>query len=168
MPAILVPVDGSIHALKALSIACDLAEKHGGHIAILSVLARDRHADKLLELPVARAFPKDIRAELEALASRRQGSSAAAPALSDRTLNTISSSILQEAEARIRRRGHEVERLPVVDGNPAEAILSAARRVSASTIVMGCRGLGETESSSFGSVSQQVFRNADCTCISVK
>ncbi len=50
MHTILVPVDGSDHALKAITIACDLAEKYGGRIALLHVLAGDMSADKHPEI----------------------------------------------------------------------------------------------------------------------
>ena len=38
MSAILVPVDGSTHSLKALRIGADLAEKYGGRMVLLHVL----------------------------------------------------------------------------------------------------------------------------------
>lgn len=50
MHSILVPVDGSDHALKAITIACDLAEKYGGRVALLHVLAGDMSGDNQPEV----------------------------------------------------------------------------------------------------------------------
>lgn len=53
MSTVLVPMDGSDHAMKALHIACDLATKHGGRIALSNVLSEDVDATDLLALCAA-------------------------------------------------------------------------------------------------------------------
>ena len=135
MSVILVPVDGSSHALKALHIASDLADKYGAEVALLHVIGA--HADQV---------PDDQRD----------------------LLKTRANEILQQAEAKVQHRGVKFRVLDIEIGDPAEAILIAARKVKPSTIVMGCRGASETARNSFGSVSQLVFQRSDCTCISVK
>lgn len=162
MPAILVPVDGSSHALKAVRIACDLAEKYGGVIALLHVLVEDRQAGRILALPVARSLAPEIVAELTTAAV-----SDASP-VSEATLEAVGSTILGDAEGRVRRRGLDAEVLPVARGAAAENILAAIRQTGASTVVMGCRGMSDAEAAGLGSVSHRVFEEADCTCISVK
>jgi nucleotide-binding universal stress UspA family protein len=162
MSAILVPVDGSTHALKALRIACDLAEKYGGVIALFHVVVPGRQAGKILGLPVARSFAPAVVAELKKAAAKGAQPVAAA------TLRAVGAGILGEAEARVIRRGLEAEVLPLGAGNPAESILGAIKQAGASVIVMGCRGMSDTDAAGLGSVSQTVFQKADCTCISVK
>ena len=162
MHAILVPVDGSAHAAKALHIACDLAGKYGGRIALYHALARDKPARDLLRLTAAKSFgPKLTEALQQAAESPPQP-------LPDDMLRAIGQKILEASAAKARQRGVEAETLSIETGDPSEGILVAARTAGANTIVMGCRGLSDTDASSFGSVSNTVFQKADCTCISVK
>ncbi|MCG8561081.1 MAG: universal stress protein [Hyphomicrobiales bacterium] len=162
MPAILVPVDGSAHAAKALHIACDLAGKYGGRIALYHALARDKPAHDLLRLTAAKTFGPKLTKALERAAER------APQPLPDDILRAIGRKILQASAAKARQRGVETDTLEIEAGDPSEGILVAARTAGANTIVMGCRGLSDADACSFGSVSNTVFQNADCTCISVK
>jgi nucleotide-binding universal stress UspA family protein len=160
MSAILVPVDGSVHALKALRIAGDLAENYGGRIVLLHILVPDRKARRILSLPIADTLPTAVTSALEKASDRSRVPEAALRAVGER--------ILEDADARVRRRGIETEIMPVEQGDPVQSILIAARHAGANTIVMGCRGLSDDREQGFGSVSRQVFQNAECTCISVK
>jgi len=162
MHTILVPVDGSSHALKALHIACDLADKYGGRIALLHVVAANKTAAELLQLPVAGSFPANLRKVLDAASARP------AVKLPGAVLEAVGEAVLGHAAGRAGRRGLEVETLPLEAGDPADSILVAQKRTGATTIVMGSRGIGDQGGSSFGSVSNKVFREADCTCLSVK
>lgn len=161
MHKILVPVDGSGHALKALQIACDLADKYGGQIVLLHVLAGRRQAGELLALPVASMFSAKLKEVLAAV----DGKLAPVP---DSVRKAVGEAILKHGEERVTRRGIEVEALDLESGDPADSILLAHKRVGATTIVMGCRGASKAEHSSFGSVSHKVFEQATCTCLSVK
>ncbi len=162
MHTILVPVDGSVHAMKALQIACDLAEKYGGRIALLHILAKGRTAHQVLDLAVANAFDAKIRALLERL------SHAGSAPVPDSVMTVVGETILDQAAAKVDRRGLDAEIMPIASGDPADCILTARKRTGAGTIVMGCRGTGGTDANAFGSVSQTVFAQADCTCLSVK
>lgn len=170
MPALLVPVDGSVHALKALHVACDLADKYGGQVALLHVLDHNRLAEKILGLPVAGTFASELTAALKkAVQDTGQGGpDGAHKPIPEKVLTMIGEKILAEADFKVRRRGLETVVLEIVKGDPAENILAAAEDVGANTIVMGCRGQNDEGSSGFGSVSHKVFQTANCTCISVK
>lgn len=161
MHTILVPTDGSGQAMKALHVACDLADKYGARIALLHILAKGKPAQGFLSLEIAGAFAPEVRDRLQEAASQSDP-------LDTSLLASVGESILAQAAARARRRGVEVEVLDMESGDPAETILVARKRVDANTIVMGCRGTGGGRGSSFGSVSNVVFERADCTCISVK
>ncbi len=56
----------------------------------------------------------------------------------------------------------------VLEGLPADVILEQARECSNDLIVMGSRGLGQTEGFLLGSVSDQVVHNATCPVLVVK
>lgn len=75
--------------------------------------------------------------------------------------------IIKKAAAKMAQRKQKPAALEVEFGTPSDCIIAAGKRHGASTIVMGCRGAASSEDT-FGSVSQAVFRKADCTCISVK
>ncbi|MCB1492175.1 MAG: universal stress protein [Rhodobiaceae bacterium] len=162
MHTILVPVDGSIHSLKALRIACDLAEKYDGQIVLVHILLAGRQPGQLKALGVAASFGPNIVRDLGALIAK--GAGTAPPAV----LRDIGTAILADAEGRVSRRGIPCRRFELQNGDPAEAILLAHRQTGANTIVMGSRGVSDSGESAFGSVSQAVFAQADCTCISVK
>ena len=49
MKSILVPIDGSPHAGRALDIACDLANANGAEVKLVHILLRDRDPGELLE-----------------------------------------------------------------------------------------------------------------------
>ena len=168
MQTILVPVDGSAHALKALHIGCDLAEKYGGRIALLHVLAKHTRASNLLALKVSAKFSPKLRSALQTATKPIPGKSSAVE-LSDSVIETAGKEILDLAASGVRRRSLEAEVLPLATGAPSEAILLAQKRTGANTIVMGCRGVAsDSEAGSFGSVSNAVFARAPCTCLSVK
>jgi nucleotide-binding universal stress UspA family protein len=158
MHTILVPVDGSIHALKALRIACDLAEKYGGKIVLLHVLVEGRSAVEMLDLHAASAFGPAVTAQLQESVAKA----------SVELLEMVGQKILDQAAAETDRRGLETDQLPIAIGDPAENILIALKQSGAGTIVMGSRGAASRDPSSFGSVSHAIFEHANCTCLSVK
>jgi len=162
MHKILVPVDGSLHALKALRIASDLAEKYGGSIILLHVISKEKSLKDLLDLAVADTFGPRVKKVLQQAAS--EGSTGAPKAL----LRAVGEKILAQASSKVSRLGLEVEVLEMVEGDPVENILVARQRTDANTIVMGARGVSATGEAAFGSVSQLVFAKAPCTCLSVK
>ncbi len=163
MHTILVPVDGSVHSMKALHIACDLAQKYGGRIELLHIITKGKQAKSLLELSIARNFDPGLKSILRAEADKNPGTA------SDETLKAVGKKIVEQAAGKIRHRDIEFNIMPMESGNPVENILVALMKTGASTIVMGSRGAGDKSGkSSFGSVSHAIFEKAKCTCLSVK
>jgi nucleotide-binding universal stress UspA family protein len=143
---ILVATDGSEHATKALDIACDLAQKYGARLLVLSAY---RH-----------------HSSLESTHSLVHGSSEVEPP--DATLGRLAREIVDQAVARAREKGAaQVEGL-VRRGPLARTIVGVAKDRGADAIVMGSRGLGDVEGFFLGSVSHKVSSLAECTCITVK
>jgi len=56
----------------------------------------------------------------------------------------------------------------VLGSNPAEALLTIAKREDFALIAVGSRGLGSTMSILLGSVSKQIVTKADCNVLVVK
>jgi nucleotide-binding universal stress UspA family protein len=176
MKTILVPTDGSAAAEKALDLALDLAEKHDADIKLMHVLLRDKEPFELLRLPDIEA-DQALAGEIRKLASgpgtpRSAAELMANPNLPERPapeplLRTIGASVLSRAHARAAGRGVRVDVLDVADGATAPSIATAATAQDADTIVMGMRGLRYSDALTFGSVSQEVCRSVDCTCVAV-
>ncbi len=143
---ILVATDGSDHANKALEIACDLAEKYGAGVIVLSVY---RHHSLIgsTHSMVGGAI------ELEP---------------PDVTLGKLARETVDQAVTYLQKRGiRQVEGL-ARRGPPARTIVQVAKERGANAIVMGSRGLGDAEGLLLGSVSHKVSSLAECTCITVK
>ena len=97
---ILVPVDGSDHAVHALQVACDMAEKYGASLHLF-------HAYPTI-IPEARMITTDIEA---LLASRKQAG------------EEILKSALEHTQCRVANVTTELREAP-----DAEAILEEAKR----------------------------------------
>ena len=143
---ILVAVDGSGHAAKALDAASDLARHYAASLSVLSVY---RH-----------------HSALESTHSMVRGSEEIDPP--DRTLGRLAREIVDTAVERAKSQGVQVSDGLVKRGPPARTIVRTAEELGVDTIVMGSRGLGDLEGHLLGSVSHKVTSLAKCTCITVK
>ena len=177
MNTILVPTDGSIAAEKALDVALDLAEKHDADVKLFHVLLRDKEPEELLTLPDLAVSQESVAQELSGLVNSPKaphsaeelmsGQHAPDHPVSEDLLQNIGAHVLQRASLRAASRGIKAEVLPCSDGAAASAIVSMTKSEAIDTIVMGTRGLRQIEAVAFGSVSQEVCRSVDCTCIAV-
>ena len=128
---ILVAVDDSAHAARALDEAIDLARAQRSRLTIMCVAARGSW--RFLAGPYAGMMP--TQEDVDEAAER-----------------TI-------AEAR-RRAGDEIPVTTVVSrGSPGDAILARAREGTHDLIVMGSRGRGAAASALLGSVSHHVLHH---------
>jgi len=174
---ILVPFDGSKAAQRALDVAVDLALQHRASINLLHVLLHDAEADQLLDLPGISDAGREMVDELRRLTqtpepTRTIEEEMAKPASPIRPapailLRMIGAHVLGWAKSRAVERGIQAQSLDLADGPAADTILAAATDINADTIVMGTRGLRPIEAITVGSVSQEVCRTSNCTCIMV-
>ncbi len=142
----LVAVDGSAHARKAVKLASEIAAKCTARLIVVNVI-------KTTELPESlREF-----ADLQNL----EGPPAAA-------LRRAAERVIDEARTRARGAGVSDLRTKLLKGSPARMIVEYARKKNVDMIVMGSRGLGDVEGMLLGSVSRSVCMLADCPCLTVK
>ena len=142
---ILVPIDGSVHAFKALDFASEIAAKHDASMLLLHAVP-----DKTLT-EAQRRF-----AEVEHI----EGS------LDQAKFTIAEKQLMTSARQRALKAGvKEVDTL-VEPGDAAKVIIHHAGDVD--VIVMGRRGLGPIEGLLRGSVSQKVSQLADAACVTVK
>jgi len=143
---IVVPVDGSEHALRAVDAAVDLAGKYGSEIHLVNVTRRAKYVGDI-----------DRFAQSE---YRQAGSSFVS--------DELSKSILENAKTHARQAGKSNVKTEMREGNVARGIVEFAEEIGADAIVMGCRGLGDIDSLLLGSVSHKVSSLAPCSVLVVR
>lgn len=144
---ILVPVDGSGHAMEALMVACSLAK------------AEDKHV-KLLHVVPNREVPEALKryAEIEHIHDTPEYLYEVGIAE-----NILDTARKQSADAGV----HDVE-TEIGYGDPAKGILKVVSDGGFDTVVMGTRGLSDIQGLVLGSVAHKVSHGADCRVVVVK
>jgi nucleotide-binding universal stress UspA family protein len=141
VPLIVVGVDGSECAQKALVYAIEEAQLRKARIRIVS----------------AWSVPVMIYA------------GGYVPGLDPGTFELAAEKEAEDALAEVRRTAPELEAdAGSPNASPAEALLDAADAGEAALIVVGSRGLGGFERLLLGSVSQQVAQHAHCVVTIVR
>jgi len=144
---ILVPVDGSEHAYKAIEFAANLASQSDAIIHLL-------HVVKLTKIP--EAIKEYVRAE-----EIQESPYFVA-------LQTMGDQILIAAKKEAEKKGAKYIETRVIQGDPAETIINYANKGNFDMIVIGSRGLGSFKGLMLGSVSSKVCHAADRTCVTVR
>jgi nucleotide-binding universal stress UspA family protein len=135
---ILIGVDGSEHALKAAKIAGDLARCMGADLWVVACFE-----------PVPTY-------------------------LGESNLQTAITTHMSDADRSLQSALQEIGEIPselnpqLLEGSPAETILSVAEVREIDLIVMGTRGLGRLGGLLLGSQSQKVVANARCPVLLVR
>lgn len=144
---IVVPLDGSDSAFKALELACDLAEKYQAKLLLLHVVP-------------SRELPESVRhfAQVEGIEGP--------PELVYEKV--VANNVLETGIKQAQDKGLKSLDELIEYGDPAKKIVDVAARRHADTIVMGTRGLSDIKGLVIGSVAHKVSHLADCTVISVK
>jgi nucleotide-binding universal stress UspA family protein len=138
---ILVPVDFSDHAARALDYAIELAKAFGSKLHLLHCY----------QINVGGVSPYGI----------------VIPETLDRDVREAASRQLGEWSDKAREKGVETEGT-VTPIFPSEAIANVAERIDADLIVMGTRGLSGIKHVMLGSVAERVIRIAPCPVLTVK
>ncbi len=167
---ILIPLDGSEHAAKALRFALDLAEKDRSELVLVHVLLREMDVKELRRLAEAQELPEEQRQALQRAAppGMAMGAAYVRATVPTEVLQRIGEHILASAERLAQEAGIARVTKRLEDGDAAKTILAAAEREQVDTIVMGSRGLGYLQGIFIGSVSHKVSQHARCTCVLVK
>ncbi|MEM3623388.1 MAG: universal stress protein [Candidatus Bathyarchaeia archaeon] len=143
---ILVAIDGSEHADKALDFALDLAEKYSATVTIINVFQAPMvgYLGEPFAYPIAYAdFIKEVKAAHEKILSK------ALKRAKELKPNLKISTVLKE-------------------GRPADSIVETAKEGNFDFIIMGHRGLGKIKEFFLGSVSDRVADEAHCPVLIVK
>ncbi len=143
---ILVPIDGSEQAFKAIDIAAELAYNGSTEVVLLNVVGREQLPEAIRRFASVEHIDGPPEWQYEQL---------------------VAAGVLKAGQQRARSKGIQSIDTRVRHGDPAKAIVEAASDQSIGMIVMGNRGLGSVKGLAFGSVSQKVSHLAPCSVITV-
>jgi nucleotide-binding universal stress UspA family protein len=135
---ILVAVDGSSDADRAVRAASELAEAHGSELHVCHVFHIPDHYRADLADPQEDAIRQDAE------------------------------DILEHACSVARREGIDATGHLLTEGHPSEAILDLAEELGAGLVVVGERGRSTDERRALGSVSAAVTQSARCSVLLVR
>jgi nucleotide-binding universal stress UspA family protein len=139
LKTILVPIDGSSNANRAVDFASDLASKYDAKIVLLHAADYPfgRLPEKLHQYAISEHIdgPDEVGAVIEKI---------------------LASAELRATNAGVKETAHDS-----VEGDPAQVILDAVTSFDADLIVMGSRGLGELRGLLVGSVTDKVLHHAE-------
>jgi nucleotide-binding universal stress UspA family protein len=171
---ILVPTDGSNHAVKAITFASDIASKYNARVVlfhsllvgtscgeILNLIEAGQLSDETMESLKQKA---DLGAQIKSTAIFASGN--LPPSIED--LEHVGTEILKSGQRIATEHGVENVAKIMTNGEPIHCILRAMDEEGADLIVMGSRGLGDFEGLLVGSVSHKVSHLAECTVVTVK
>jgi nucleotide-binding universal stress UspA family protein len=142
---ILIAIDGSSHAKKAVELACDIASKMNATIYLIHVVPFV-HLAAQIGWPCAQ---EETHAFIDSLRTEGEG-------------------IIARIEKDIEANGIETVYGFVLEGDPAKEVLGFAKKNGVDMIIMGSHGAGSAGALLIGSVSHKVTHLAPCTCVTVK
>ena len=137
---ILVPVDGSEHANRALDFALDMAQKYLAEILLLTVV----------QYPILSIAPSDIGEYYKGI-----------KAFYERVL----SEALEKAKKATPNLNIASE---LTEGYPADKIIETANEGKFDIIVMGRRGQSHVRHTLLGSVSDRVADQSPCALLIIR
>lgn len=142
---ILVPVDGSVKALEALTKAVELQQLTGAEIMLLCVF---KHHN-LFAASLSMARPDQMQ-------------------IPDDALREYAREVVEQARIHALHEGAKGVRGFVKSGRPSKTIIRMAREKDVDLIVMGSRGTsGDVDGMLMGSVSQRVAGHSHCPVLVV-
>ena len=171
---ILVPTDGSDHAVKATTFASDIASKYKARVVLFHALLARVSGNEILNLIESSQLSELTRHDLEQTAELQAKIQSTAIFDSDNlapsidVLENIGQDLLKAGEKIARKHGVENVSRILTNGEPIHCILRAMEDEKVDLIVMGSRGLGDLEGLLIGSMSHKVSHLADCTVVTVK
>lgn len=146
MKRLLVAVDGSENAGRAVRFAIELARHFQSEVTVLSVYKHQSHMESSLSLVRTREVPVPP----------------------DAVMHDLAQEAVDWAGERFQEAGIDGVETMIRRGPPARTIVQTAKKKDADAIILGTRGLGDVEGFFLGSVSHKVNALADCTCITVR
>ena len=149
MKRIMVAVDGSEHAHRAVDMAADLAFRYEIPLSVVHVAAQPTMGHVPADLAIYQKLENVYVSQADAF-------------------DEAARHIVERAAERARQAGATKVETIVESGDPAATIVRLAKDVGADLIVMGSRGLGSVAGLLLGSVSHKVGHAAPCAVLTVR
>jgi nucleotide-binding universal stress UspA family protein len=174
---ILIAIDGSDHAGKAVAFGADIAAKYGAELLLVHVLLRQELPRDLQRIAEAEHLvPGDGRAMPAAAAAGLPVADLGSylnladghVAMTRDVLHELGEKILDNAETVAREHGAGKIVKRIEDGKPIDRILQLARSEKVDLVVTGARGLSDVKALILGSVSHKLAQMSPVTCITVR
>jgi nucleotide-binding universal stress UspA family protein len=147
---VLVPLDGSEHADKALDCALDLAETYSAEIILLSVI----HVSPIAPIAPPLGIPTSSLINIRNY---------------EKEIEDNLKRVLSEAVEKTKKTKPYLKvTTKLVEGRPADKIVETAKEEKVDIIVMGHRGVSGIKKLFLGSVSKQVVDEAPCPVLIIK
>ena len=159
---ILVPLDGSEHSQRALTIAAEIAKKFKSRITLIHVysVVPPTIPESATPTPPAESILKSILSPEELVkmidAARKTG---------DQILTAAKKKLVSED---VSTNTVNIDTLLNEGNNAVEEITRISREGNFDLIVMGSRGMGKLKELVMGSVSDGVIKHASCPVLVVK
>jgi nucleotide-binding universal stress UspA family protein len=153
MKKILVPLDGSEQAYKALDFALDLAKNTQAKVWVFHVV--NKNISEIMNLP---NIPEELVKEIKATH------------ITDTDLKyieAISKTIIRRAKEKAEKKDVEIE-IASNMGDPAEKIIAYTKNMDFDLIVIGETGIGKAKQFLCGSVTEKVAQDSPCPVTIVK
>ena len=147
MKKILVAIDGSDHAKKAIELASDLAVTHDAALSLVHVVREEEPPEGAIEF---------IREE------RIEGPPEQV------YMEMAGRDIIENSKKVAETKGVKNIHSTVLAGDPVEKITEFAEKSDVDAIFLGNRGLGGLRGLMLGSVSSRVCHQTDRTCVKVR
>lgn len=144
--SVMVAVDGSPPATRALALGADVAMRYGAGLHLVHVIP---------EMTVPEGFEEFARIER-----------VDRPAWVE--MGRVGEAVLGAARVDATAKGVRDVRTQVLTGDPAEQLLGYAQDHAIDLLVMGRRGLGRIRGLLMGSVSAKVGSLAECPVVTVR
>lgn len=173
---IVVGLDGSDHARKALAIAVGVAKNDKADLVLVRALSAGLMSKAERKLAAAEFGFKDLEPPMPAAmfgdpnADPRPKSAIAREETENaqfRARTEMVETFLEAARQEALEAGVANVEIRVEFGDPAKVILAVAERDKADLIVLGSRGLSNIEGLVYGSTSHKVSHLAKCSCVTV-
>lgn len=149
MKKILVAIDGSDYAKKAITTGCDIAKQYTADLTLIHVMTRVGSA----------VVPESLREYVNMEHVQ----------ITDHDLlQGVAEQILEQGTNQAQEQGVSSATTTLEVGNPAHKIADYAKQNDIDLIVIGSRGLSDLGGLLLGSVSHKVAHLAACSCLLVK
>lgn len=144
----MVPLDGSEHSLRALTIATEIAKKFSGKISLI-------HVYSVSVSPVMVPEPTTLTPPITPILTPTEVSKTV------ETIRKASMRILEEGEQKVKAEGVEVETI-LKEGHVVQEIIKTAEEGNFDLVVIGARGISKIRELLLGSVTDGVIHHASC------